>query len=91
MAKLKFDRAFKVVLKPQEVITVPKDEVWSFWSHNGRELLINDSFASTNDDSGLWSRTILAGGAEIKNCSTDDWKRTKNTASVLAFKVVENV
>lgn len=91
MAKLKFDRAFEVVLKPQEVITVPKDEVWSFWVHNGRELWINGVFISTNETEGLWKRTILTSGAEIKNSSTNDWKSSKNTASVLVFKVVENV
>jgi hypothetical protein len=90
MAKLKFDRAFEVVLNPQEVITVPKDEVWSFWLHNGAELFINDSVASGTGPK-TWVRTILTGGAKIKNCNKNDWVESKNTASVLVFKVVENV
>lgn len=60
MAKLKFDRNINVVLKDNEVIEVPKDEVWK--GIRGIDIAINGISAYSNSKADKSYDSIMLGG-----------------------------
>lgn len=78
MAKLKFDRSLNVVLKDNEEIEVPKDEVWKgtrsgIGTINGIAVNVMIEYDKLNDS------IMLGGGAKITG---------KGAISGVAFKVI---
>lgn len=78
MAKIKFDRNINVILKDNEEIEVPKDEVWK-GTRSGTDAINGTSVNAVRGFNKLIDSIMLGGGAKITG---------KGAISGVAFKVI---
>lgn len=90
MAKIKFDRVLNIILKKDEIMNVPNDEVWKGALVYGSEISINEmpiqsvnSLANTRYMvSPIFPNIMLGGGTKINPNGSGA------TFTGIAFKVI---